>query len=149
MAAAAARKGTHMARHIMERQIGRYLSRVTQLGALEGERMAWKLAKLLAPSAAAAADGFAAAPSRPSGAEGEQGVAEMIAMVLGATGGLTRLIELVDPAELERMQLVLAKYTEVVLAPDRTPNLEKAFDEHFAGHYDWLAEWFRFALEVN
>src|ERR1700753_1784819 len=138
-----------MARETHERWIGEHIYRVTLLGAKEGERMAWKLAKLLAPSAAAAADGFASAPSKPNAAQGEEGVAEMIAMVIGASWGLTRLIDLVDPAELEAMQLLLAKYTEVELKPDQTPNLAKVFDDHFAGRYDVLMQWFAFALEVN
>jgi len=149
-----------MAREVREKQIGPYLYRVTQLGALEGERWAWKLAKLVVPSMAAAADGFAAAPVKPSepgsggtagaaGREGTEGFAEMLAMFIGASWGVTRLVELVDPAEVELLQLVLAKHTEVVIERDLTPNLGKVFDEHFAGHYDWLAQWFAFALEVN
>lgn len=137
------------AREQHERTIGPHTYRVTLLGAKEGERMAWKLAKLLMPSAAAAADGFAAAPVKPSAVQGEEGVAEMIAMVIGASWGLTRLIELVDPLELEQMQARLAQHTEVLIGRDQEKPLASNFDDHFAGHYDWLSQWFAFALEVN
>lgn len=137
------------AREQHERTIGPHTYRVTLLGAKEGERMAWKLAKLLMPSAAAAADGFAAAPVKPSAVQGEEGVAEMIAMVIGASWGLTRLIELVDPLELEQMQVRLAQHTEVLIGRDQEKPLAGILDDHFAGHYDWMAQWFAFALEVN
>jgi len=43
----------------------------------------------------------------------------------------------------------LAKATVVVLDAEREPQLDRIFDDHFAGRYDQMLQWFAFALEVN
>jgi hypothetical protein len=127
-----------MAREVREAVIGPYTYKVTLLGAKQGERMALQLAKLLAPTTAAFVDGLL---SRPDG---------LSSIAVGVTTAVRQLVALVQPDELEQMQLALGKFTTVQLDAQHEPQLTPAlFDEHFSGHYDWLMAWFAFALEAN
>lgn len=122
---------------VEERQIGEYTYRVTRLGAKAGCAMAIKLAKWIAPSAASGVEGLVVARSDGFGS-----------IAIGLSDSLRVLVERVSAEELERVQLELAKHTTVQIG-ELEPQLAAIYDEHFAGHYDWLAAWFAFALEAN
>lgn len=120
-----------------ERVIGEHTYRVQRLGARAGCTMAVKLAKWLAPSAASGVEGIVGARSDAFGS-----------IALGVSDSLRVLVERVSAEELASVQLELAKHTTVLMG-ELEPQLSAIYDEHFAGHYDWLMAWLAFALEVN
>jgi hypothetical protein len=121
-----------------ERVIGDFTYRVTLLGAKAGVAMAVRLAKLLTPSAANGVEGLVGSRSDGLGS-----------FAVGIGECLRELAARITPAELAQLQAELAQWTTVIIDAEREPQLNQIYDEHFAGHYDWMMEWFAFALEAN
>lgn len=104
---------------------------VSQVGALEGQRILTKIAKHLIPALAAAA--------------GENDPKE--ARIARATETLAQNI---DSDLFEEVASAMAKQTVVqVEKGQKGGQLLGIYDEHFAGNYLELAQWFVFAVEVN
>jgi hypothetical protein len=123
---------------VEERQIGDYTYRVTLLGASAGCRMAVRLAKLLAPSAANGLEGLTGSRSDGLGS-----------LAVGIGECLRELTARITPDEFTSLAAELARNTTVAVDAEHEPTLSAIYDEHFAGHYDWLMAWFAFAMEAN
>lgn len=121
-----------------ERQIGEHTYRISLLGAKAGLAMAVRLAKLLTPSAASGVEGLVGSRSDGLGS-----------FAVGIGECLRELSARISVEELSALCAELAKYTTVVIDEEREPQLSQIYDQHFAGHYDWLMEWFAFAMEAN
>lgn len=125
-------------RETREKRIGPYTYKVTHLDASAGTRMGVRLLKMLGPTAAGFLEGAAGAKTDGEGS-----------LAVGAAQALREIAALAQPDEYMAFMKELAHCTVVVLDSEHQPRLDDIFDDHFAGHYDWLREWFRFALEVN
>jgi hypothetical protein len=123
---------------VEERVIGEYTYRVTLLGASAGCRMAVRLAKLLAPSAANGLEGLTGSRSDGLGS-----------LAVGIGECLRELTARITPDEFTSLAAELARNTTVAVDAELEPTLSAIYDEHFAGHYDWLMAWFAFAMEAN
>lgn len=102
---------------------------ITPLPARESARTALRLGKLLAP-----------------GLSTLQSVPQVLAALLGALG---ELLARADADEVLAIMAVLAKATQVEIAPGRWVVLADHFDAHFAGDQPALWRWFWTALEVE
>ena len=126
-----------MARDTVERQLGEHVYKVTLLGAKAGRAMSVRLLKLLGPALSSFLEGLAV------GKDGEQ------ALALGAAEAMRALVKQLTAEDCASIMDELAKATVVVLDAEREPQLDRIFDDHFAGRYDQMLQWFAFALEVN
>jgi hypothetical protein len=121
-----------------EKRIGPYVYKVTQLDAEEGIVMGMQLLRMIGPTAAGMIEGTVGAKS--------DGVGSIAA---GAAQALRELSQLANPSEYLEYMKKLSHHTTVVIDKNTEPRLDDIFKEHFAGHYDWVRQWFAFALEVN
>jgi hypothetical protein len=114
-----------MGRKEERRTIGRYEYIVTQLPWEKWVTLSTRLARLLAPAAAAA--------SANSG-------------IVEAVGGIAALL---DEKEVFFAAEVLGESSRVVI-DDKAPTLTRKFQAlHWDGEYSEFIQWLRFALEVN
>ncbi len=122
-----------------ERKIGAHTYRVSQLGAKAGRSMLLRLIKMVGAGAAAGISGlgYGAAAS----------VEELIAR--GSGDAIGELLKRLEETEVNAILDELAKHTEVIVDDKHAPVLFEIFDMHFAGAYDEMIAWARFALEVN
>jgi hypothetical protein len=127
-----------MARPVLEKTIDGVTYRVTLLGAQAGQAMSVKLLKLMGPSLASFIDGTIVSKSDGFGS-----------LALGAADALRELTKSLTPESLKELADELARNTTVRVSADLEPRLIDIYDDHFAGHYDRLLGWLRFALEVN
>lgn len=127
-----------MARDVCETVIGEHTYRVTLLGAKAGTAMSVTLLKLLGPTVSSFVEGVVG---------GKHGGADSLA--IGAADAVREITQRLTATELAQVMAELAKHTVVVLDAEREPQLSAVFDDHFAGRYDHLLAWLKFALEVN
>lgn len=118
-----------MSREAVSKTIGEFEYRIVPLGAKQGTRMATRLGKLVA----------ALAPSPDSTGSVEAKVLDR----------LRTLFDTLSESDVDYFCDTFAKFTEVQIAPNKWPNLDKIFDEHFAGHYGDLTNWLLACIEVN
>jgi hypothetical protein len=71
------------------------------------------------------------------------------ALAMGIADGLHDLCARLSEEDLDAMCTELATHTVVVKSRDVELRLSDVFDDHFAGRYDEMLSWFRFAAEVN
>lgn len=123
----------------VEKTIGSHTYAVSQLGALSGRKMLLRLIKLVGSGAAAGISSLGS------------GVAKSIEEIIarGSGDALLELLQRLDEAEVASILDELARSTRVKLSADTEPLLSEIFDMHFAGRYDDMLAWARFALEVN
>lgn len=126
-----------MAREVVEKVIGGLAYKVTLLGSKAGRAMSVRILKLLGPTLA----GFV------EGTIGKRDGAGAIA--LGASEAMREIALRLNEPELASIMDELAKFTTVAIDDKREPRLSDIFDDHFAGHYDWMMSWAAFAFEVN
>ncbi len=122
-----------------ECKIGAHTYRVSQLGAKAGRSMLLRLIKLIGSGAAAGIS------SLGSGAAAS--VEELIAR--GSGEAFAELLSRLNETEVNAILDELAKHTHVLVDAQHEPVLFEIFDLHFAGAYDEMLAWARFALEVN
>jgi len=117
-----------MARDSEVRNINGLDYKVVQLGAKQGRKVLIRLMKVGGAGLA--------------GLTGEQGLA-------GVVAGLAAAVQNLSEEDFEYFCDTLSPVTEVTLADGKRPQLNNAFDDHFAGDYGTMALWLAFALEVN
>lgn len=127
-----------MAREVVEREIGGHVYKVTLLGAKAGRTMIVRLLKLLGPTLA----GFVENTVTGKG-DGIESIA------LGIAEAFRQLAEKIHADDIGAISDELAKFTSVVIDHERQPQLDRVFDDHFAGKYDCMLQWLAFALEAN
>lgn len=103
--------------------------KVTQFGALEGQRVLLRLSKMIGPAIGRAANG--------PNANVEVGVV------------LEEAFSSLDDAMVEELAERLARATTFTEDGKAWKPLDKHYDDFFAGNYVELMRWFRGALEVN
>jgi hypothetical protein len=126
-------------RETREKTIGEFTYKVTLLGAKAGRTMSVRLLKILGPTVAAFVEGTVGAKS----GDGD------ISLAVGASEMVREVVNRLSIDDVTVIQDEFAKQTTVVLDSEHEPRLTDIFDDHFAGHYDDLISWTRFALEVN
>jgi hypothetical protein len=126
-----------MAIETRERRIGDHTYRVTQFGAKQGRAMLVRLVKLGGPGVGSFVGGVG------------RGDAMESALALGVGDALHDLAGRLNEAEIASMMDEFAKFTVLVQSADVELRLSDILDDHFAGAYDEMLQWVRFALEVN
>ncbi len=126
------------ARAVVERVIGPYTYKHVLLGAKAGRLMSVRIVKLLGPTLCGFIEGTVG---------GKRGGEASIA--LGASEAVREMVLRLHKDDIEGIQDELAKLTTVALDSEHEPRLSDIFDDHFAGHYDWMLEWTAFVLEAN
>jgi hypothetical protein len=127
---------------VLEKTIGGHTYRVSQLGAKSGRIMLLRLIKLVGSGAAAGISSL--------GSGAAKSIEDLIAR--GSGDAINELLHRLDEGEVSSILDELAKHTSVVIVEgkeSREPLLSDVFDIHFAGAYDEMLAWARFALEVN
>jgi hypothetical protein len=127
-----------MSRTVREKQIGEYRYLVTLLGAKAGRSMLVRLTKLLGPATASFLEGVLHAKG---------GLTASLA--LGASDAIREVTQRLSEADLVIISDELARFTAVVIDAEHQPQLDKIFDDHFAGRYGEMLAWLAFALEAN
>lgn len=113
-----------MSRLVEDKVIGESTYRVTQLGALLGRKVLFRLGKLLGPLMAGIDD----------------------------PGNLSRSLAGLDEADFEWICSVMADNTKLVQQSTNGQieiALSGIFDTHFAGKYPDMVKWLVFAVQVN
>lgn len=131
---------------VLEREIGGLNYRVTLLPTKLGTATLVRLVKLFGPTLGSFIGGIGRGVATPG--LGEQDLAEH-GLAQGAGDAINAFCARLDEVELQRLLDLFAQYTVVEIDAQHEPRLDKIFDDHFAGRYDLLFTWFRFALEVN
>lgn len=131
-----------MAIETRERHIDGLRYTVTHMPTRKGLALLVRLTKILGPGLGAFLGGAGRAARLP----GESGTE--VALALGTSDAVHDLCERLDAGELQFAIDELARCTTVQVERDE-PVLADIFDDHFAGRYDVLLRWLRFALEVN
>jgi hypothetical protein len=124
--------------------------RVTQLGALEGRRLMVRFVKGLAPMLEQIKLDFSAVgKGGKAGLVGSLLEAQVEKTILPAIGGF---LEQLDEKLFEELCDKFARLTEVRVDDqhgERWPDLNKVFDDHFAGRYGHMLRWFLRCLAIN
>lgn len=128
-----------MAIESKERRIGGTLYRVTQLPAKRGRALLVRYVRLFGPGAGSFVGGLGRTPNGAFDAALTQGIAM----------GLHDFCERLTDAELAHVCDEFAAFTVVVESREIERRLSDIFDDHFAGKYDDMLAWIRFASEVN
>lgn len=98
------------------------------MGGIEGQDVLMRLTKSLGPVVAGAI----------AARTGSAGIRE-----------LNHALRELPAEDLAYFTSTFAKYTEVVLGPNKAPTLSDIFDDHFAGKYLELLNWLKFCVELN
>jgi hypothetical protein len=125
-------------RPVRDKTIGGIRYQVTLLGAKAGRSMLVRLTKLLGPAMASFLDGMLHAKGDLT-----------TSLAIGAGDAIREVTQRLTAADLEAISDELARFTVVVIDEQRQPQLDKIFDDHFAGKYNDMAAWLAFALEAN
>lgn len=138
-----------MAIESKERRIGATTYRVTQLPAKRGRAMLVRFVRLLGPAAGAFASGVGRGAR--AGVNLDALMNANVAMLAGFGIGdaLHDLCTRLNEEDLSAMCDEFAEYTVVVQSREIEQRLSKIFDDHFAGRYDEMFQWFRACCEVN
>lgn len=127
-----------MNRPVKEKQIGDYRYQVTLLGAKAGRAMLVRLTKMLGPATASFLEGVLHAKGNLTAS-----------LAIGAADAIREATQRLSEADIAAISDELARFTVVILDEQHSPQLDKVFDDHFAGRYGAMAEWLAFSLEAN
>lgn len=115
-----------------EREIGGIKYRVTQLLVTPGKDLLFRLGQILGPVIARGLEGGAVDLEHAN-----------------LSGMITELCERAKPEDFDRFCTVLAKQTQFSPSEGRWIPLAQEWEFHFAGRYEDLLQWMKFALEVQ
>lgn len=127
-----------MLRPVKEKQIGEYRYQVTLLGAKAGRAMLVRLTKMLGPATASFLEGVLHAKGNLTAS-----------LAIGAADAIREVTLRLSESDLAAISDELARFTVVILDEQHSPQLDKVYDDHFAGRYGEMAAWLAFALEAN
>ena len=122
-----------------DKRIGGVHYRVTMLPAKVGRAMLVRLIRMAGPGVGSFVGGVGRAADSTVDS----------AIAVGVSEALHDVTSRLREDELAAIMDELARYTTVVVSVELEPNLLDIFDDHFAGRYDQMLAWSRFALEVN
>jgi len=125
-------------RAVKDKIIGGHRYEVTLLGAKQGRAMLVRLVRLMGPATAGFIEGTLHAKGDLT-----------VSLASGASDAIRELSQRITEAEFATVSDELARFTVVHLDHEHAPKLDAIFEDHFAGRYDVMLQWFGFALEAN
>lgn len=121
-----------------------FIYEVHQLPATKGEEIGAELVSMVAPMIGALA-------GEGKGSIKIESVGDLDLRALGLKAAADVFASQLSSPRLREIRKLMAEHTEIYGEGfgDAGAPLERNYDEHFAGRYDAMLEWFMFALEVN
>lgn len=136
-----------MREKIKSEPIDGFVYEVHQLPATKGEELGAQLVAMLAPMIGA----LAGEGSSKIEIEAKKSIGDFDLRSLGIKAASDVFAKEIASPRLTNMRKLMAEHTEIYGEGfgDAGAPLSRNYDEHFAGRYDAMLEWFMFALEVN